>query len=141
MASTERQEVVKRISKLEQYRLPKPLPNEQLATAILGDDGTVIGLRGNLRRRLKTVRIGRPEEHRIKVRAALEEKLAHPRRTWRSLAQQFGLPSKDLERQIRLLKNVLQREGIPLPTAEDYRRAQNGFEDERQQFRTTRSPE
>jgi hypothetical protein len=44
--------------------------------------------------------------------------VAHPERTWRDLAQQFGFPNQQhLERQIRLLTTVLQKGGVPIPTA------------------------
>jgi hypothetical protein len=140
--SKERNAIERRISVLEQYRLPKPLPQQQQVTPVLNDWGAVIGEKTSLRRRLKTIHRGRPEEHRIKVRAAFEEKIAHPERTWRDLAQQFGFPNQQhLERQTRLLKTVLQKEGIPIPTATDYQVAKEAFEHGLDQLHSTPPPE
>jgi hypothetical protein len=85
---------------------------------------------------------GRPEEFRIKVRAAFEEKIAHPERTWRDLSQQFGFANyKDLERQVRLLKKVLQEESIDIPSSVAYEVAKEAFEHGLDQLHPTPPPE
>jgi len=112
----------KRISQLEQYRLPKPDSFEQQIAPIVKEWGQVVGERSSLRRRFKKTRPGRPEEHRIKVRAAFEDKLAHPELTWRMLSERYGFGnSDDLERQTRLFKSILKREGIAIPPSTAYR--------------------
>lgn len=140
--SEERKTLEKRISALEHYRLPKPSPQEQKTSAIVDDSGAVIAQVGSPRRRLITVRRGRPEEFRIKVRAALEEKIIHPKRTWRELSQQLGFNNyKDLERQVRLLKRVLKQEGIPIPSSSDYQDAQRAFDRGLARLRSAVPPE
>jgi hypothetical protein len=140
--SDEREAVERRVSVLEQYRLPKPFPDEQKATPILDESGAVIAEISSLRRRRMTVHRGRPEEFRIKVRAALEEKIVDPKRTWRELSQQLGFSNhKDLERQVRLLKAVLLKEGIAIPSAADYQDAQEAFDRVRGHMRSTPPPE
>jgi hypothetical protein len=122
--------------------LPKPIPKEQETAAIVDHSGAVTAEVSSLRRRLTTVHRGRPEEFRIKVRAALEEKIVHPERTWRDLSQQFGFNNyKDLERQVRLLKRVLQKEGIEIPSSAAYRDAQEAFDEGLAQLRSTVPPE
>jgi hypothetical protein len=123
--SAARKDLQKRISQLEQYKLPKPDARDlQESEPIVNGSGQNIGERHSLRRRVIAKRRGRPEEFRIQTRAALEEKLAHPRTTWRELAVRFRFQDrKDLERAVRRLKDVLKREGIALPTEEDYARA------------------
>lgn len=114
--SDRRKGAEKRIAQLEQYRLPKPDPSEQRVFQTMDDFGRVIGERSSLRRRFKPRRPGRPEKCRIAVRAALEDKLANPELTWPELSEKYGFnESKDLERQVRLLKGLLRREGISLP--------------------------
>jgi hypothetical protein len=140
--SEERKAVERRISILEQYRLPKPFPEEQVTVPIVDESGMVIAQESSLRRRLTAVHAGRPEEFRIKVRVALEEKIIHPERTWRELSQQFGFNNyKDLERQVRLLKKVLQTEGIEIPTSADYQAAQAAFDEGMAQLHLTTPPE
>jgi hypothetical protein len=142
VGSEEREAIERRISVLEQYRLPKPIPKEQETAAIVDHSGAVTAEVSSLRRRLTTVHRGRPEEFRIKVRAALEEKIVHPERTWRDLSQQFGFNNyKDLERQVRLLKRVLQKEGIEIPSSAAYRDAQEAFDEGLAQLRSTVPPE
>jgi hypothetical protein len=142
VGSEERKAIERRISVLEQYRLPKPFPEEQKTAPIVDDSGALTAEVSSLRRRLSTVRRGRPEEFRIKVRAALEEKIVHPERTWRELSQQFGFNNyKDLERQVRLLKKVLQDEGIAIPSLADYQDAQEGFDQGLAQLHSTAPPE
>jgi hypothetical protein len=142
VGSQEHKAVERRISILEQYRLPSPSPEQQKVTPIVSQWGGVIGEESSLRRRIKTVRRGRPEEFRIKVRAAFEEKIAHPERTWRDLSQQFGFENyKDLERQVRLLKKVLQEEGIEIPTSNAYQDAKEAFDQGLNQLRSTPPPE
>ena len=120
-----RKELEKRISQLEQYKLPKPDARDlQESEPILNASGQKVGERHSLRRRVISKRRGRPEEFRIRTRAALEEKLAHPRTTWRELAAKHHFQDrKDLERAVRRLKDALKREGIALPTEKDYSRA------------------
>ena len=115
--SQERKALEKRISRLEQYRLPKPTQEELLdGGPILNEWGKQIGERHSLRRRHVNVRRGRPEEFTIKTRAALEEKLANPAATWRELADRFGFQdARTLERAVRRLKALLTREGIQYP--------------------------
>lgn len=98
-------------------------------------------LTSSLRRLLATVHRGRPEEFRIKVRAALEEKIVHPEGTWRELSQHGSNNYKDLERQVRLLKKVLQEEGIEIPSSSDYQDAQEGFDQGLAQVHSTPPPE
>ena len=142
VGSKERKAIERRISILEQYRLPKPSPEQQKVTPIVSQWGTVLGEESSLRRRAKTVYRGRPEEYRIKVRAAFEEKIVHPERTWRGLSQQFGFANyKDLERQVRLLKKVLHGEGIEIPTAAAYQDAKEAFELGLDQLHATPPPE
>ena len=142
VGSEEREALEKRISILEQYRLPKPFPEEQKTAAIVEESGAVRAEVSSLRRRLTTVHRGRPEEFRIRVRAALEEKIVHPDRTWRELSQQFGFNNyRDLERQVRLLKRVLQKEGIEIPSSADYQDAQEAFDQGLAQLRSTAPPE
>jgi hypothetical protein len=123
--SAARKELEKRISQLEQYKLPKPDARDlEESEPILNDSGQKIGESHSLRRRVIAKRRGRPEEFRIRTRAALEEKLAPPRTTWRELAVKHHFQDrKDLERFVRHLKEVLRREGIALPTEKDYTRA------------------
>ncbi|SRR6266567_255485 len=123
--SAPRKDLEKRLSQLEQYKLPKPDARElQESEPIFNDSGQKIGERHSLRQRVIAKRRGRPEEFRIRTRAALEEKLAHPRTTWRELAVKHHFQDrKDLERFVRRLKDVLKREGIALPAEEDYSRA------------------
>jgi len=142
VGSGDRKAAERRISILEQYRLPKPFPAEQTTAPIMDESGMVIAEESSLRRRLTTVHPGRPEEFRIKVRAALEEKIVHPERTWRELSQQFGFNNhKDLERQVRLLKKMLQKEGIEIPTSADYQAAQEAFDRGLAQLHSTTPPE
>ena len=123
--SPARKKLDRRITELEQYRLPKPDARDlEESEPILDSSGQQIGERHSLRKRFVPKRRGRPEEFRIRTRAALEEKLAHPRATWRELAIKHGFQDrKDLERFVRRLKDVLKREGIALPTKDDYERA------------------
>jgi hypothetical protein len=123
--SAARKEIEKRISQLEQYKLPKPDARDlQASELILNASGQKIGERHSLRRRVIAKRRGRPEEFRIRTRAALEEKLAHPRTTWKELAIKYRFQDrKDVERAVRRLKEVLKREGITLPNEDDYARA------------------
>ena len=128
MGSKERKAIEKRIAKLEPYRLPIPTGPEQESTPIVDRWGTVVGQRGSLRKRFKAIRRGRPEEVRIKVRAAFEDKLAHPEMTWCEIAEHRGFTNtKDLERQVRLLKAVLAKEGIEIPLSTSYREAETIF--------------
>jgi hypothetical protein len=140
--SADRKALERRISLFEQYRLPKPRPQDQMTAPITDHSGTVIAEESSLRRRVITVRRGRPEEYRIKVRAALEEKIVHPERTWRELAEQFGFGNyKDLERQVRLLKELLRDEGIAIPRAMDYQNAQTAFNQGLEQLHSRIPPE
>jgi hypothetical protein len=125
LGSAPRRDLEKRISQLEQYKLPKPDARElEESEPIFNDSGQKIGERHSLRRRVIAKRRGRPEEFRIRTRAALEEKLAHPRTTWREVAIKHRFQDrKDLERFVRVLKDILKREGIALPTEDDYARA------------------
>jgi hypothetical protein len=142
VGSEERKALEKRISILEQYRLPKPFPEQQMTVPIMDESGRVIAESSSPRRRLETVHPGRPEEFRIKVRAALEEKIVHPVRTWRELSQKFGFNNyKDLERQVRLLKAVLQKEGIKIPSSADYQAAQEAFDGGLAQLHSVTPPE
>jgi hypothetical protein len=126
--STERLLMERRIVLLEQYMLPKPIASEQQTDDILDDSGRKIGKRGSLRHRFKPTRRGRPEEWRIKVRAALEDKLAKPSLTWQQLATRYGFAEVQyLRRQVRLLKAQLRTEGIQLPGPSDYREASVHF--------------
>jgi hypothetical protein len=127
--SAERALMERRIALLEQYKLPKPVASEQQTDDIVDDSGRKIGTRGSLRHRFKPTRRGRPEEWRIKVRAALEDKLAKPSLTWQQLATRYGFADEvqDLRRQVRLLKALLRTEGIQLPGPSDYRGASVRF--------------
>jgi hypothetical protein len=139
----ERRELVRRLVRLEQYGLPKPDGFDQhqwrAIPAMTNDlERVVLPAGQSLRQRYKGKRRGRPDLHRIAVRAALEEKIRNPRRTWRSLAAKFGLEVWDLERQIRLLKTTLKQEGIALPTMQDCRNAEKFFQVARQGFSRAR---
>jgi hypothetical protein len=116
-SSPARKTLEKRLSRLEQYRLPKPTQEEaQTNDPILNDANQQIGTRHSIRRRTIATRRGRPEEFTIQTRAALEEKLANPKITWSQLARQFRFPDdRTLERSVRRLKAILRSEGIPLP--------------------------
>ncbi len=119
--SEERRGLEERISQLEQYRLPKTGPSDRPSEPIFNQRGEKIGERHSLRRRFKEKRRGRPEEYRIKVRAALEEKCANPELTWARLAQKYGFSDQaELRRAVRRLKAVLRLEGISLPPASAY---------------------
>ena len=112
-----RRALEKRLSRLEQYRLPKPTQEEARTNdPVLNNTGQQIGTRHSIRRRTIGTRRGRPEEFTIQTRAALEEKLANPRITWPQLAQKFGfLDARTLERSVRRFKAILRGEKIPLP--------------------------
>jgi hypothetical protein len=126
--SDTRRALEKRIAQLEPYGLPKPDPSEQRVVQTTDDWGRVIGERSSLRRRFKPRRPGRPENCRIAVRAAIEDKIANPELTWPKLSEKFGFKeSRDLERQVRLLKGLLRREGISLPPQAAYREAEEAF--------------
>ncbi len=140
--SRDRRSVERRISQLEQYRLPKPDSSEQRVSPIENSWGQEVGETSSLRRRFKMARPGRPEEHRIKIRAAFEDKLAHPELTWRKLSEKYQFQNpKDLERQVRLLRAVLKREGIPIPQSTAYREAEEVFQQGLEQVRVRRPPE
>jgi len=142
VGSEERKAIEKRISILEQYRLPKPFPEEQRTAPIVDESGALIADVSSLRRRITTAHRGRPEEFRVGVRAALEEKIVNPERTWRKLSQRLGFNNyKDLERQVRLLKRVLQKEGIEIPSLADYQDAQEAFDRGFAQLHSTAPPE
>jgi hypothetical protein len=59
---------------------------------------------------------GRPVDYRLKVTVAWERKLAQPTQTWKAIAEELNLPLESLRRQIRLLRTLLGREKIPLPS-------------------------
>ena len=117
-----RKALEKRLSRLEQYRLPKPDKEEaRLDEPIFNHAGQQIGTRHALRRRTIAIRRGRPEEFTIRTRAALEEKLRNPKITWPTLAEKFDFSdSRALERSVRRLRNVLKKENIPLPRQDEY---------------------
>jgi hypothetical protein len=140
--SRERRSVERRISLLEQYRLPKPDSSQQRVRPIVNSWGQEVGESSSLRRRFKVARPGRPEEHRIRVRAAFEDKLAHPELTWRQLSEKYRFQNpKDLERQVRLLRAVLKSEGIPVPQSTAYREAKEAFQQGLEQVHLRRPPE
>jgi hypothetical protein len=122
--SLARKTLEKRLSRLEQYRLPKPTHEERNTNEpILNKDGQQIGTRHSMRRRTIAIRRGRPEEFTIQTRAALEEKLANPTLTWRHLAQKFRFSDdRTLERSVRRLKTILKSERIPLPRSSNSRK-------------------
>jgi hypothetical protein len=126
----EKRELEKRISLLEQYRLPKPTEADLWRVRpIRNEEGKIIlpGAR-SARERWKDKRRGRPDQHRVAVRAALEAKILDPRLTWRELAKKYGLERWDLERQIYLLKATLKREGIRIPSRTECLDAEESFE-------------
>jgi hypothetical protein len=140
--STDRRRVEKRISQLEHYRLPKPDSSEQRVTPIVNSWGQEVGEVSSLRRRFKTARPGRPEEGRIRVRAAFEDKLAHPELTWHHLSEKYRFQNpKDLERQVRLLRAVLKSEGIPLPLPTAYTEAEQTLQQGLKQVHRRLPPE
>jgi hypothetical protein len=120
--SAERKALEKRISRLEQYRLPKEEERDaEQREDLLDQSGKKIGERHSVRKRVIDRRRGRPEEFTIKTRAAYEEKLAHPEKVWRVIATQFELKDPlELRRAVRRLKEVLKSEGIRIPKPEDY---------------------
>lgn len=86
--SDARKKLDRRISELEQYKLPKPDARDLAPSEpIVDSSGQKIGEWHSVRRRFIAKWRGRPEEFRIKVRAAREEKLAHPRTTWREFCE------------------------------------------------------
>ena len=90
--SAGRKTLEKRISHLEQYRLPKEDERDAEQRAdVFDESGKKIGERHSVRKRMIERRRGRPEEFTIKTRAAYEEKLAHPEKPWRVIATQFEL--------------------------------------------------
>ena len=101
--STERKTLEQRISRLEQYRLPKEDERDaEQREDILDPSGKKVGERHSVRKRMIERRRGRPEEFTIKTRAAYEEKLAHPDKVWRLIAAQFGLKDPmELRRAVR----------------------------------------
>lgn len=121
--SAERKTLEKRISRLEQYRLPKEDERDAAQREdVLDQSGEKIGERHSARKRMIDRRRGRPEEFTIKTRAAYEEKLAYPEKVWRVIAAQFELKDPlELRRAVRRLKEVLKSEGIRIPKPEDYR--------------------
>jgi hypothetical protein len=127
--SPEQKRIEKRIGKLEEYCLPKSDAQDlKQNRMLLNRAGEAVGELHSVRRRFAETRRGRPAQWRIQVRAALEEKLADPKVTWRQLAEKFKFrdswregedgvkrlsPAKcDLERQVRLLRDLLLKEGI-----------------------------
>jgi hypothetical protein len=120
--SAERKSLERRISRLEQYRLPKEDQRDiGQREDIFDASGQKIGERHSMRKRMIEKRRGRPEEFTIKTRAAFEEKLANPRKPWRVIATQFQFRNSDeLRRAVRRLKEVLKREQIRIPKAEEY---------------------
>jgi hypothetical protein len=126
--SAERKTLEKRISRLEQYRLPKEDKRDaEQREDVFDGSGKKIGERHSVRKRMIERRRGRPEEFTIKTRAAYEEKLAHPEKPWRVIAEQFELKDAlELRRAVRRLKEVLKSEGIRIPTPEDYRPSGGG---------------
>ena len=129
-ASEQRKQVEKRLSQLEAYKLPRPSVTEAATTApIVNQVGQKVGEMYSLRRRFRPTRRGRPEEYTIKVRAALEEKLANGALTWSVLAKKHGFEnSSDLERAVRRLKVLLRRDGVLPLTLEDIQAAQHARE-------------
>jgi len=120
--SAKRKGLERRISRLEQYRLPKEDQRDMgQREDILDASGQRIGERHSVRRRMIEKRRGRPEEFTIKTRAAFEEKLANPKKPWRAIAAQFEFRNSDeLRRGVRRLKEVLKREKIRIPKAKEY---------------------
>lgn len=128
--SVERHEIEKRISRLEQYRLPKPTAADIWRMRPIKNEAGKVILPGgrSVRERLKDKRRGPPEQYRIAARAALEEKIRNPGLTWRLLAMKYGLQERNLDRQIQFLRKTLKHEGIRIPSARDCRKAENSFE-------------
>jgi hypothetical protein len=120
--SADRKTLEKRVSRLEQYRFPKEDERDLEQRAdVFDESGKKIGERHRVRKRMIERRRGRPEEIRIKTRAAYEEKLAHPEKPWRVIAAQFELKdASELRRAVRRLKEVLKGEGMRIPAPEDY---------------------
>jgi len=59
---------------------------------------------------------GNPVKYRYRITEALETKLSDPNRTWSEIADELDIDHENLVRQIRLLKELLRREGIPIPS-------------------------
>jgi hypothetical protein len=73
---------------------------------------------------MEAKRRGRPEEHSLKVRAALEEKEVDQRIQWKTLAMKYGFDdTRNLERAVQRLKVLLKREGILPLTPEECKAA------------------
>lgn len=106
--SAKRKGPERRISRLEQYRLPKEDQRDRGEREDIFDpSGQKIGERHSVRKRMIEKRRGRPEEFTIKTRAAFEEKLANPKRPWRAIAAQFEFHNADeLRRGVRRLKEM-----------------------------------
>ena len=62
---------------------------------------------------------GHPVDYRYRVAEAYDIWLSHPTRTWREIAQMVGLPLKNLTRQVQFLRQLLRKEGIPIPQQAD----------------------
>ena len=85
--SAGRKTLEKRISHLEQYRLPKEDERDaEQREDVFDESGKKIGDRHSVRKRMIERRRGRPQEFTIKTRAAYEEKFAHPEKPWRVIA-------------------------------------------------------
>lgn len=127
--SPERKEIERRICRLESYCLPEPsVQDQEESKPLLSVYGKVVIEKHSSRRRFTLTRRGRPAQYRIRVRSALEEKLANPKLTWKEMAGKFGfkdglersedgskirIPAKlQLERHARVLKRLLLQEGI-----------------------------
>ena len=124
----EKQELERRISLLQQYGLPKPDGFDAHGKRTIKNElGETIGFAHSARQRLKDKHRGQQERHRIRVRAALEEKIRYPQRLWRALAAKHGLERWDLERQVGLLRALLKREGIEIPSIQDCRNAERAL--------------
>jgi hypothetical protein len=124
--SKERKALEKRIGKLQEYGLPTPTTEETEQTETIKNQlGQKICERHSIRRRPILIRRGRRAMWRVKARAWLEERLSNPKVTWKELSEKTGFPRDVLEREIYLLIKLLKREEIELPTAADYRTAED----------------
>lgn len=130
--SEQRKIIESRISRLEEYRLPKPDRLEQRQHRQIKDlHGQVIAEVRSLRHRFNEKRRGRPAEYRLQARAALEDKCANRKLKWSYLTKKYSnramgfryefKDTSELKRAVRRLKVLLKQEGIPLPPSNAYR--------------------
>jgi hypothetical protein len=119
--SAERKTLEKRISHLEQYRLPKEDERDaEQRENVFEDSGKKIGERHSVRKRMIERRRGRREEFTIKARCSIRRKIGSSGKPWRVIATQFELKDAlELRRAVLRLKEVPKSEGVRISIPED----------------------